>query len=144
MATTPNLINRGQDEGMDVVGEWGMRLESSDKTLTKKRRLRICGNGEFVIRDCYDLVTVAEDYPDVFERALDIMAKRQRIGIAAELRSRKTVDMLGGRTLDTPRHPEWIRDLPRRATDLVEQGPPACPEPAPNPYHPSGCGRHGP
>jgi len=100
------LINRGKDEGRDVVGKWGLRLEFPDEILAKKLRkivlLRIYGNGEFVVRDCYDIVTAAEEHPVVFERALDILAERQRIEIADELRSRKTVDMLGGRTLDTP------------------------------------------
>jgi len=130
ISTTPPLINPDQVEVKDVVRNWGICLESPDAILAKKLRLRIYGNGEFVVRDCYDLVTAAEEYPDVFERALDILTERQRIEIVNELRSRKTVGMLGGRTLDTPCHPEWIRDLPLRAADLVEHGPRACPEPA--------------
>lgn len=134
------MINRGQEEGWDVVGKCGMRLEFPDEILAKKLRLRIYGNGEFVVRDCYDLVTAAEEYPDVFEQALAVLTARQRIEITHELRSRQTIDMLGGRTLDTPHNPEWIPDLPLRTADVVEHGPPARPEPVTRPQSPPSFG----
>lgn len=136
MATTPPLLKRDRGEVRDVIGKWGITLEYPDEILAKKLRLRIYGNGEFVIRDCYDLVTAAEEYPDVFKQALDVLTERQRIEIANELRTRKTVDMLGGRTLDKPHNPEWITDLPLRTAVLVEFGPQARPEPVSGPQSP--------
>lgn len=127
IATTQPLINKNQCEIRDVVGKWGIRLEFPDEILAKKLRWRIYGNGEFVVRDCYDLVTAAEEYPDVLESALGILTERQRVEIAAELRSRKSVGMLGGRTLNSPHHPEWIKDLPLRTAEIVEHGPPSGP-----------------
>ncbi len=134
ISTTPPLINTNKVEGNDIVRNWGIRLESPDEILAKKLRLRIYGNGEFVVRDCYDLVTAAEEYPDFLECALGILTERQRVEIAAELRSRKT--MLGGRTLDTPHYQEWIPDLSLRTADFVEHGPPPDPESKTGPQSP--------
>lgn len=140
IATTPPLINRDQAEGRDVDGKWGITLEYPDEILAKKLRLRIYGNGEFVVRDCYDLVTAAEEYPDVLECALSILTERQRVEIAAEMRSRNMVGMLEGRTLDTPHHPEWIHDLSLRTAEIVEHGPPAITEPEAGPQSPPSLG----
>lgn len=130
IATTPPLLKADQAETRNLVEPWGIHLEFPDEILAKKLRLRIYGNGEFVVRDCYDLVTAGEEYPDILQRALAILTERQRAEIGAELRSRKTAGLLGGRTLDSPHHPEWIHDLSSRTADLVEHGPPTRPKPS--------------
>ena len=113
----------------DVSAVWGVRLEAVDEILAKKLRLRIYGNGEFLSRDCYDLVTSAEIDPDSLTRALKVLTTRQRQEIAKELRSLRSLAKLGGRDLEAPHKPEWLPDLPLRTANLVENWPAVRPEP---------------
>ncbi len=137
IATTLPVLKTAPDvNATEETANWGFALEAVDEILAKKLRLRIYGNGEFLARDCYDLVTAAEKDSDSLLRALGVLNTHQRGEIANELRSIRSIARLGGRALEAPHHPEWLTDLPIRAAEIVEKGPTVRPMPEKQPPTP--------
>lgn len=124
IATTLPVLKTAPDlNATEETADWGFTLEAVDEILAKKPRLRIYGNGEFLARYCYDLVTATEKDSDSLPRALGVLNTHQRGEIADELRSIRSIARLEGRALEAPHHPEWLTDLPIRAAEIVEKGP---------------------
>ena len=108
---------------------WNIALESIEEILARKLLLRMYRNGEFVVRDFYDVVTAADQAPPALEAALVVLKDDQRREIADEItrlgaRLGRGIINLGRPLLDVCR-PDWLPTLANRAAVLIAEGPPA-------------------
>ncbi|MCY4541438.1 MAG: nucleotidyl transferase AbiEii/AbiGii toxin family protein [Rhodobacteraceae bacterium] len=105
---------------------WNIALESIEEILARKILLRMNQNGEFVVRDFYDVVTAGDLAPQTLEAALTVLENHQRKEIADEIthfgaRLGNRITNLGRPLLDVHR-PEWLPTLANRAALLIADG----------------------
>ena len=134
--STSPLLSTERPENPDLAKPWGIPLESVEEILAKKLRLRMYGNGEFLARDFYDIITANEENPQALSRALSILGNDKREDIVEELHYWRRRS-LAGRSVEEVHHPEWLPDLVSRTSDIIKSGPSLVPEPDPPPPSPS-------
>ena len=133
IATTVPLLSGGNDPGQRE-SIWNIAFESIEEILARKLLLRMYRNGEFVVRDFYDVVTAGDRAPPALEAALAVLEDHQRREIADEITrlgarmGRRIINL--GRKLNDPHRPDWLPALANRAAVLIAEGPQAGPEPA--------------
>ena len=135
ISTTEPLLPGGDDPG-ERESTWNMSLESIEEILARKLLLlRMCQNGEFVVRDFYDVVTAGDLAPQALETALSVLKDHQRNEIADEITRPRVVRLASiitpGRPLRDVHRPDWLPNLANRAALLIADGPQPEPEPEP-------------
>ncbi len=104
--------------------EYGeFRLEFVDEILAKILRFRMYGNGEFLARDFYDLVTAEEKDQEALNRALSVLKWDQRETLAKEINSIWSKIPLVGQPLEGVHRPEWLSDLALRTSAIIANAP---------------------
>ena len=136
IATTVPLLPAGH--GSAAREEiWNIAFESMEEILARKLLLRMYRNGDFVVRDFYDVVTAAELAPQALEAARAVLTDDQRREIADEITRLGARMGRGitnpGRKLNDPHRPDWLPTLASRAAVLIAEGPPAEAESSPSP-----------
>ena len=126
VATTPPLLIPAPAGSRE--SDWGIRMESTSEILTRKLRLRMYSNGEFVSRDFYDICTAAEQDPGSLTRALDYLTAVQRKEIASEVAGLGSRANCLGRALTDVHRPAWLTELARHTAQLIRSGPDPTPE----------------
>ncbi len=109
-----------EDPGAPRVGKSDVRAESPAEILSKKIRLRMLGEGAYLIRDLYDLAVAGLRDPEALEKALSRESPRRLRQVAREL---GTLPHLGGMLL-RPEFPWTTEEIRDRVVSLCETATP--------------------
>jgi len=109
-----------EDPGAPCVGNSDVRAEGPAEILSKKLRLRMLGEGVYLIRDLYDLAVAGLRDPDALAKPLSRESPRRLRQIASEP---GTLPVLGGPLLrpDFPWSDEEIRDRVMRICEAAQR-----------------------
>lgn len=118
--STPPLLSMEVVGEIDFAEQGGLKMEFVAEILAKKLRLRMYGNGECLARDCYDLVTAAEQQPQALNIALSCLTGDQKEELVNEFNLNWNKHTLAGRPLQEVHHPEWLSDLATRTSRIIE------------------------
>ncbi len=109
IGTTENLLP--SDPQPDLDEKWGYPLDSVREILARKFRLSMYGNGEFVSKDFYDILTAREKDPGSPHNALETLTADERQEIEDEILGYGKQAMRPGRELTDVHRPDWLDDL---------------------------------
>jgi len=105
-----------EDPGAPRVGNSDVRAEGPAEILSKKLRLRMLGEGVYLIRDLYDLAVAGLRDPDALAKALSRQSPRRLRQVVSEP---GTLPHLGG-TLFRPEFPWTTEEIRDRVVSLCE------------------------